>query len=83
MKDLEDQISEILSDLFHRLRTPLNSILGFTELLQKEFYGPLNNEQKEFLEIIYRNANELLEILNQTHKKLESKIKENSNAKEL
>ncbi len=80
MKEIDNQISEIVSKLFHHFRTPLNSILGFTELLQKELYGPLTPEQKEFLKIIYRNANELLKILNQMHEKIESKIKENNHA---
>jgi len=68
--------SEVLSKLFHRLRTPLNSILGFTELLKKETYGPLTSEQKEFLEIIHRNAQELLDMVTQASQKIEAQQRE-------
>ncbi len=78
MSEINNQTPEALSKLFHRLRTPLNSILGFTELLKKETYGPLTPEQKEFLEIIHRNALELLEMLNQTYKKIEPRIEDKS-----
>ncbi len=66
-----DQVIKALSKLFHKLRTPLNSIMGFTELLKKETYGPLNPEQKEFLEIISRNAQEMLDLITKSYNELE------------
>ncbi len=62
-KSLNQINNKNLQPLMHKLRAPLNSIIGFTELLKKEIYGPLNEKQKEFLEIIHRNAQELLNLL--------------------
>jgi len=56
---LKDVSSASFSRVLHELRAPLNSIAGFTTLLRKESYGPLSDEQKEFLEIIQRNADEM------------------------
>ncbi len=58
LKDI-DISSASFSRVLHALRAPLNSISGFTLLLRKEFYGPLSDEQREFLEIIQRNADEM------------------------
>ncbi|MCD6319056.1 MAG: hypothetical protein J7M03_00070 [Candidatus Desulfofervidaceae bacterium] len=73
---LDTQTDKVLSKLFHQLRTPLNSILGFTELLKKETYGPLTPKQKEFLEIIHRNAQNLLDLMTQAFEKIEVQKKE-------
>ena len=51
-KSLNQINNKNLQPLMHKLRAPLNSIIGFTELLKKEIYGPLNEKQKEFLETL-------------------------------
>lgn len=37
-----------LANVSYQLRTPLNAIIGFNELLDQEFFGPLNDRQKEY-----------------------------------
>jgi len=65
--DLEraDQMkSEFLANMSHELRTPLNAIIGFSELLQEQFYGPLNTEQDEYLTNIRTAGEHLLGLIN-------------------
>ncbi|MBE0596395.1 MAG: PAS domain S-box protein, partial [Desulfuromonadales bacterium] len=52
--------SEFLSTAAHELRTPLASIMGFTELLQQ---GELTPEQQEYLGIVYANSEDLSLII--------------------
>ena len=56
--------SEFLASMSHELRTPLNTILGFSELLSEETAGALNEKQKRYLTHIRRDANHLLELIN-------------------
>ncbi|NJN99183.1 MAG: HAMP domain-containing histidine kinase [Anaerolineales bacterium] len=49
--------------LSHDLRGPLNSILGFAELLQEEIEGPLNEIQKADIAAIYQSAQNLLHLI--------------------
>ena len=48
--------TEFMSTMSHELRTPLNAIIGFTELLLEEAYGPLNEDQKDFIKDIKISA---------------------------
>jgi PAS domain S-box-containing protein len=56
--------SEFLASMSHELRTPLNTILGFSELLSEQSAGALNEKQKRYLTHIQRDANHLLELIN-------------------
>ncbi|MCB9964860.1 MAG: HAMP domain-containing histidine kinase [Rhodospirillales bacterium] len=46
------------------MRTPLNSIMGFTEMLAGEFFGPLNEQQKEYTSDITEASERLLSLIN-------------------
>ena len=54
--------SAFLATMSHEFRTPLNAILGFTELLIRE--DGLTTEQNENLRIINRSGEHLLELIN-------------------
>lgn len=54
--------SEFLSRLSHKLRTPLNSILGFAQLLDM---GQLNIAQKKGAQHILQHGRHLLELINE------------------
>lgn len=64
-KELAQEASEaksmFLANMSHEIRTPLNGIVGFTELLKD---SGLQEEQKEFVEIIEKSSENLLEIIN-------------------
>ena len=53
--------SMFLANMSHEIRTPLNGIVGFTELLKD---SGLKEEQNEFVEIIEKSSENLLEIIN-------------------
>jgi len=53
--------SMFLANMSHEIRTPLNGIVGFTELLKDTGLG---EEQAEFVEIIEKSSENLLEIIN-------------------
>ncbi|MCK6628338.1 MAG: HAMP domain-containing histidine kinase [Anaerolineae bacterium] len=53
-----------LYHLSHDLRGPLNSILGFAELLLEEIEGPLNEIQQADITAIYQSAQNLLHLIN-------------------
>jgi len=58
--------SAFLASMSHDLRTPLNSILGFIQLMEEEIYGPVGNEKyREYHKIIHGSATHLLWLVNE------------------
>lgn len=55
---------EFLAAMSHELRTPLTAILGMSEVLQEQVFGPLNDKQAEYLNIVNESGNHLLELIN-------------------
>ncbi len=53
--------SRFLANMSHEVRTPMNGIIGTTELLQ---YTELNTEQKQYIDIIKNSSTLLLSIIN-------------------
>jgi signal transduction histidine kinase len=56
--------SEFLANMSHEVRTPLNAILGFSQVLQERLFGELNEKQLEYLDDILSSANHLLALIN-------------------
>lgn len=56
--------SDFLSNMSHELRTPLTGILGFSNILLQQIFGPLNDKQKQYIEGIASCGNHLLELIN-------------------
>jgi signal transduction histidine kinase len=54
-----------LGNMSYELRTPLSSILEIAEALQKEVYGTVTEEQRQFLNTLESSGRNLLELINQ------------------
>jgi len=48
-----------LSHVSHELRSPLNAIYQFVTILLDKLVGDLNTEQREYLDIVFRNVKQL------------------------
>jgi two-component system, cell cycle sensor histidine kinase PleC len=57
--------SEFLANMSHGLRTPLNSINGFSEVLYDETFGPLNEKQRQYVNNVLTSGKHLLLLINQ------------------
>lgn len=53
--------SQFLANMSHDLRSPLNSIIGFSELLTTGIEGEITTEQNEMVTIIHNSGKELLQ----------------------
>lgn len=56
--------SEFLANMSHELRSPLNGIIGFTELLHDGKLGGLPERVKEYLGRILKSSRHLLQMIN-------------------
>jgi len=55
--------SEFVSNISHEFRTPLNGIIGYSELLEDKVYGDLNGNQMAALQNIKACAADLLKMV--------------------
>lgn len=54
-----------LASMSHEVRTPLNAIIGFAEILRLELHGEVKGEKnKEYLDIIRTSGEHLLTVIN-------------------
>jgi signal transduction histidine kinase len=60
-KEADRLKSQFLANMSHDLRSPLNSILGFSELLLTGIDGELTADQRAMVEPIHRSGRELLQ----------------------
>lgn len=57
--------SMFLATMSHELRTPLNAIIGFSELIQRQLYGPLGDSRYvEYSSLIQGAGHHLLSLIN-------------------
>ncbi len=55
--------SEFVANISHELRTPMHSIMGFTDALLSRLYGTLTEKQEDRLQKVKRNAQQLLALI--------------------
>jgi signal transduction histidine kinase/DNA-binding response OmpR family regulator len=56
--------SAFIANMSHEIRTPLNSVLALSQLLRDGTAGTLMAEQRKYLEVIERNGQNLLRLIN-------------------
>ena len=56
--------SEFVANVSYELRTPLNTIIGFAEVLSGDMFGRLNEKQADYIAGILQSSETLLELIN-------------------
>lgn len=57
--------TQLIANMSHELKTPLNGIIGFAEILKKEALGPLGaSEYQDYSEMIYASGKRLSGLVN-------------------
>jgi signal transduction histidine kinase len=64
LRELDRIQAEFLTNMSHALRTPLNSVIGFSRVMLKELDGPLTELQQADLGTIYESGRQLLGLIN-------------------
>ena len=63
VKVASDAKSSFLASISHELRTPMNAIIGFSDVLAEEYVGQLNDKQREYVGDILDSAKHLLLLI--------------------
>jgi signal transduction histidine kinase len=57
--------SDFLAKINHEVRTPLNTIIGFSEVMMEERFGPIGNERyRQYLKDIHSSGGQLISLIN-------------------
>lgn len=59
LRELDRMKDQFVGSVSHELRTPLTSMIGYLELILDGEVGPVQGEQRRFLEIVSRNCDRL------------------------
>jgi signal transduction histidine kinase len=65
LAELDKLKAEFVSVASHELKTPINVIIGYLQLLDEGVYGSLSDKQKDVLRTIVVQANTLLRLVKQ------------------
>ena len=55
---------DFLANVSYQLRTPLNAIMGFTEILDQQYFGPMNKRQLQYTHDMKNAGQRLLNLIN-------------------
>ncbi|CAN5787675.1 hypothetical protein BH23GEM9_BH23GEM9_36400 [soil metagenome] len=62
-RDANRAKSQFLATFSHEIRTPINAIMGYTDLLDLEIAGPMTPRQRDFLDRIQLSSRHLITII--------------------
>lgn len=55
--------SEFLANMSYELRSPLTSISGFADMLSQDYFGPLTDKQREYVDGIRQSSQHLTQLI--------------------
>jgi PAS domain S-box-containing protein len=64
LKELEQEREDFVSMLSHDLKNPITAIVGSLDLVREGRLGPVNNDQREFIESAEESCSEMVEMIN-------------------
>jgi signal transduction histidine kinase len=65
LAELDKLKAEFVSVASHELKTPINVVLGYTQLLQQEIYGPLTDKQRNVTAVLEKQIKQLSHLVQQ------------------
>ena len=63
LEEAEQLKTDFLANVSYQLRTPLNAIMGFAEILNNQYFGELNDKQKEYSTNIQEAGSKLVGLI--------------------
>ena len=63
LEDIDRQKSKFVDHVSYQLRTPLNTIIGFSEMIDGEMFGVLNERQKDYVASVLSAAYSLKDLI--------------------
>lgn len=66
VRQLDQHKMEFMSLISHEMRTPLNAIIGYAQMLKDGFSGDLNEQQRADVQTIADSADRLLSMVEET-----------------
>ena len=63
LEDIDRQKSKFVDHVSYQLRTPLNTIIGFTEMVSGQMFGVLNDRQNDYVASILSAAYSLKDLI--------------------
>jgi signal transduction histidine kinase len=65
LTELDKLKAEFVSVASHELKTPINVIMGYTQLLQEDLYGPLTDKQRNVANVLEKQCQTLSRLVKQ------------------
>ncbi len=63
LEDANQMKSEFIADVSREIRTPLNTVIGFADMLGQEYFGQLNPRQGEYAQGIAGTSRNLMSVV--------------------
>lgn len=63
LETAEQLKTDFLANVSYQFRTPLNAIMGFSEILENQYFGDLNERQKEYATGIRESGERLITLI--------------------
>ena len=64
LEEAEKLKTDFLANVSYQLRTPLNAMMGFAEMLHQQYFGKLNERQSEYTGSIIEAGQRLVSLVN-------------------